>query len=173
MTTQRGFTLAELLVSLAVLGTILAGIAVLQEQGQFSYLMGAARVEAQQNARFALDLMTRELRAAQSITTATGCDGSTGTQDITFADQDGSSTRYRLNGTNLERTKASTTEVLVAGVQSLSFKCYAADGSATATAADIRSIVIAIQTRPEDDPAYTPSRQAMVAESRVRLRNML
>ena len=65
---QRGFSLAELLMVVAILGLMLAGLVFVQQQGQQSYLMGAHRVEAQQNARVALDLMVRELRSAQTIT---------------------------------------------------------------------------------------------------------
>src|SRR5207244_13348551 len=63
MTNERGFTLAELLVVVALLGLIMAGVVSLQQQGQQAYLMGAARVDAQQNARVALTLMWRALRS--------------------------------------------------------------------------------------------------------------
>ena len=65
---ERGFTLTELLVVMAVLGIVLAGVFVIQEQGTRSYLIGASRVEVQQNARTTLELMVRELRSAQSVT---------------------------------------------------------------------------------------------------------
>ena len=67
MTNERGFSLAGLLVVIAVLGFILAGITALQQQGQFAYIMGSNRVEAQQNARVAVTLMTREIREVCSI----------------------------------------------------------------------------------------------------------
>ena len=65
---QRGFTLTELLIVIAVLGVMLAGLLAVQMQGQQSYLIGSHRVEAQQNARVALELMIRELRSATSVT---------------------------------------------------------------------------------------------------------
>ncbi len=67
---QRGFSLSELLVVAAVLGLMLTGLVAVQMQGQQSYLIGAHRVEVQQNGRVALDLMIRELRSAQAITSA-------------------------------------------------------------------------------------------------------
>ena len=68
MTNERGFSLAELLVVVAVLGLILAGVMALQQQGQLAYIIGANRVEAQQNARIASTLMSRESREACAIT---------------------------------------------------------------------------------------------------------
>lgn len=64
MTDQRGFSLAELLVVVAVLALILTGVLALQQQGQIAYLMGSNRVETQQNARVAMALMSREIREA-------------------------------------------------------------------------------------------------------------
>jgi len=185
MTGQRGFTLAELLVALAMLGLVLAGVFMLQQQGQLSYMIGAAKVEAQQNARTALELMSTELRTAQSLTTTTGCDA--GSSDITFVTWDDLGTqtgcalpgcwvavRYRLNGANLERTYNGVLTVLIAGVGNLSFQCFTADNTATATAANVRNILITIQTRPEDASAsYSSTYQQMKAETRVRLRNVL
>jgi prepilin-type N-terminal cleavage/methylation domain-containing protein len=66
---QRGFTLTELLVVAAVLGMILAGVVLIQMQGQQAYLFGSHRVEVQQNNRAALELMVRDLRSAASVTT--------------------------------------------------------------------------------------------------------
>ena len=67
MTNERGFTLASLLVVISVLGLILAGATALQQQGQLAYIMGSNRVEAQQNGRIAVTLMSREIREACAI----------------------------------------------------------------------------------------------------------
>ena len=177
MRNERGFTLAELLVATAVIGLVLAGVVTVQRQGLFAYTMGAGRVEAQQNVRFALEMMTRELRMARTMTTTASCN--TGAQDITFETWDDANNawvavRYRVNGANLERTYGGVMTVLVAGVQSVSFRCYQSDGTtATATAANVRSIVVTIRTAPEDAPASSSAFQQAVAESRVRLRNLL
>jgi type IV pilus assembly protein PilW len=165
MTGQRGFTLAELLVGMAVLGLLLAGVVTLQRQGQQAYLMGAGRVEAQQTSRFAVEMMSRELRSARSMTSVGSC--SSGTSDITFRNQDNTTTRYYFEDSRIRRS--------VAGVQAVTFRCFGADGTtATSTAASVRSVQISVRTAPEDVyGTASPSFQQRVAESRVRLRNLL
>ena len=61
---QRGITIAELLVTAAVIGLIMAGLLSLLLSGQQSYLTGANRAEAQQNARLVLNQMVQEIRTA-------------------------------------------------------------------------------------------------------------
>src|SRR5437016_13935165 len=55
-------TLTELLVAIALLSTTLAATLTALEQGQRAYALGAARVEAQQNGRIALERLAREIR---------------------------------------------------------------------------------------------------------------
>ena len=45
MRDERGFTLAELLTAMAVLGLLLAGLFLTLQQGQNAYLYGAGRAE--------------------------------------------------------------------------------------------------------------------------------
>jgi type IV pilus assembly protein PilW len=59
-----GFSLPELLVSLAVIGLVMAGVFTLLQAGLGAYALGTARVEAQQSARIALERMVKELREA-------------------------------------------------------------------------------------------------------------
>ncbi len=61
---QRGFTLAELLVAIAIVGLIMTGLLTLLMTGTESYLTGANQVEAQAAIRWVLDRMARELREA-------------------------------------------------------------------------------------------------------------
>jgi prepilin-type N-terminal cleavage/methylation domain-containing protein len=176
MTNERGFSLSELLVALVLIAMIMTGLWTIQQQGQQAYLFGQSRVEAQQNARVALDRLTTELRSATSITTATSCD--TGSNDITFVDQNGTSLRYDLSGTNLRRYVSTATpdadSVVIGSVVSLTLTCYASDGTtATATAASIRSIKISITSKTDEaNASYTGGNQYAVMETRVRLRNL-
>lgn len=168
---ERGMTITELMVALAVLAIVLGGVFTLQRQGQLAYLMGSARVEVQQNARVALDLMVNELRSAQSVTTVAACD--VGCSAITFVDQNGQTVRYLKNSTSLERTYAGVMTVLIAGVQALTFKTFDVNGAATAVAANVRSVTINVQTVPENPSAnYASSHQQAILDTRVRLRNL-
>ncbi len=62
--TADGVSLAELLVSLAVLGLVLAAVFGVLHGAVTAYGSGAGRVEAQQSARVALERLTAELREA-------------------------------------------------------------------------------------------------------------
>lgn len=176
MRDQRGFSLAELLVACAIMGLILAGVVLLQWHGQQAYVAGAARVEVQQNARLALDMITTEVRLAQSVTAVgSACNNtSSGTNDITLSTWDSASSgwasvRYRLNGTLLERNDSP----LIGGVQSLTIVCYDGNDGATATAADVRSITVSLTTQDEQTATSTgPSNQHATVQSRARLRNL-
>lgn len=171
---QQGFSLAELLVAMAVIGLVMAGVFVIQRGGQQAYLLGSGRVETQQNARVALDLMTRELRSAGSITTI----GST--TDITFVDENGSTIEYAIAGSTLNRTVNGTTTPLIGGVSTLAITAYSVyDVSSgtytTTTAADqVRVVKISLVTGTEKSVAMnSPGDQRATMESTVKLRKYL
>jgi type II secretory pathway pseudopilin PulG len=70
---QRGYTVAEVLIVAAIIGFIMSGLFVMLRSGQQSYVAGSGRAEAQQNARLAIDRMIYELRTAgYDPTRATG-----------------------------------------------------------------------------------------------------
>jgi prepilin-type N-terminal cleavage/methylation domain-containing protein len=184
---QRGFTLAELLVAVAVIGLVMAGVFVVQRGGLQAYLLGSSRVETQQNARVALDLMTRELRSASSITTITGCTNSVCT-DLTFVDQNANSIQYcwssRLTAcdstgqrTYLGRNLNGTYTVLIGGAQSLAMTSYSVHDvsgaiyTKTITPAQVKVITISVTAKTEESvAAYSPGDQRATMESTVQLR---
>jgi len=59
---QRGFTMTELLVVCALMGTVMAGVLSLLVVGQQSATTTAAKQDAQQNARMGLERMIEEIR---------------------------------------------------------------------------------------------------------------
>jgi prepilin-type N-terminal cleavage/methylation domain-containing protein len=64
MDMQRGFTLTELLVAIAILGLIMLGVMTLLMAGNQSYLTGSNQAEAQASVRAALERMTSDIREA-------------------------------------------------------------------------------------------------------------
>jgi prepilin-type N-terminal cleavage/methylation domain-containing protein len=170
---QRGFTLTELLVVATVLGMILAGVVLIQMQGQQAYLFGSHRVEVQQNNRAALELITRELRSAQAITTVASA------TDLTLVDLNGATIRYQLSGATLNRITGGTTTPLIGGVQTLTMSYYSAwngatnTGTATTTPASVKLVRLQLVTGTEDYAgAGSPANQHATMESLVRLRNI-
>ena len=189
----RGFTLAELLIVCAILGFMMVALFTLQRQGQLAYLTGSARVEVQQNARLALDMMVSDIRSAlpvagttQVVTAidancATGAPpASGGGTSISFSDQNGTATTYTLVGASCN-TSASGCDLqkngatVIGGVQALQIWCYnnATPVALSATLANIREIRIQIQTKTERGAgAGTAGDQHAIVESRVRFRNI-
>jgi prepilin-type N-terminal cleavage/methylation domain-containing protein len=170
---QRGFTMTELLMVTTVLAVILGGVVLVQHQGQQAYLFGSHRIEAQQNGRAALELMTRELRSARSVTTVGG------TTDLTFVDSTGATVRYQLAATMLNRTVGGTTTPLIGGVQSLAMTCFSDwngatnSGTATTTPGAVKLVRVQLVTGTEDQVGPgSPADQRVVMESLVRLRNV-
>jgi len=150
-----------------------------QQQGQFAYITGAARVETQQNARWALDALTGELRSAQGVTAlGAGCQtgpipSGGGASTITFTDAVGTPVQYSLTGTNLNRTSGGTTTTITPGVEALRLWCLDTNGVLTATAGDVRSLHIRVQTRSEQATAGAgPQNQRAALEAHLRLRNL-
>jgi prepilin-type N-terminal cleavage/methylation domain-containing protein len=172
----RGFSLAELLVVCAIAGIFLSGVIALQLQGQRAYSIGAARVDAQQNARLALERFLEELRIATAVTSATNCsNSSTGastlsfswTNPISFATE---TLTWALSGTNLQRTDTSGTVTIIGGVTGLNIWCYQSDGvTLTSTAANVYSVIVKLTAQ---DETVASSHQTTVVQSRVRLRNL-
>jgi prepilin-type N-terminal cleavage/methylation domain-containing protein len=150
----RGFTLAELLVVMAVTGLVLAGAFALQQQGTV------------------LERMVRELRSAQSVT-ALGGPG-----DITFVHENGNTVRYQLSGNMLNRTEGGAPAALVGGVQTLTLTYFSAfdaatnTGTVTAVPGSVKVIRIQIVTGTERPAsAGLPGDQRATVESTVALRN--
>jgi prepilin-type N-terminal cleavage/methylation domain-containing protein len=182
LSNQRGFTLAELLVAVSVLGLVMAGVFVLQREGQEAYLLGSSRVETQQNARVALDLMTRELRSAGSITTIAS------SPDIRFVDQSGNTIRYCWSSSQTDcvssgqlnyigrKFNTDPTQCLTGGVQSLVLTYYD-KSSVLYTGTDqtkVWVIKISIKTKTEESAAPgSPGDQHATMESTIKLRATL
>jgi len=65
--TQKGMTLIELMVTLAVLSIIILGLVVFFSGGVRSWITGQYQLEAQRNARQAMESMVREIRHGRTV----------------------------------------------------------------------------------------------------------
>ena len=148
-------TLTELLVAIALLSTTLAATLTALEQGQRAYALGAARVEAQQNGRIALERLTREIRSAGA--------GGVGFDAISVAERErivlhvdrdgdglaaapGETITWLRAGTVLRRDAGGGAQPIVDGVRSLVLEYRDRAGRPTAIPGEVRTVVITLTT---------------------------
>jgi len=198
---ERGYSLPELTVAMAVAGILMAGLLSMLMTGQQSYLVGTDQAEAQQNLRIAIGRMAQEIRLAGEDPTKVGfnaiinqsANGLTiqndwnangliaGAPNVMLNDgvtqvQRGEQVIYSLNGTTLMRQEVgvdNAAQAVADGIQTLTFTYYKADGvTVAANVADIRQIVIDIVARPVDQPSSSAAGAVYVKMTdKVRLRN--
>jgi type II secretory pathway component PulJ len=167
---RGGVSLADLLVSLAVLGLVLTATVTLLEQGQRLHARGAARVEAQQSARVALARMATEIRQAgfgpepgvvPAISVAEP------TRIVLNSDLDGDGVlaatketiTWALVGDVLRRNAGAGAQPVINGVRELVLEYHDAHGEPTADPAAVHRVTIRITTEPHH-AAADPSRRA-------------
>ena len=192
---QRGFTLAELLVAIAVLGLIMTGLLSLMMSGNQAYVTGSNQIEAQQAARVALEQMVREIKGAgynpkgvagpPAIAAPPGFASPTATRLMINNTDDagnwGGGIVYSLNGTNLQRQELGVDpgpQTIVGGIQALTFtyldenNVVLAPPLAPPVLPNIRSVQISLTTQPENQPAiWQAGRVSVTMTDRIRLRN--
>ena len=166
---DSGFTLIELLIAMAI-GLILLG-AMYGVFTTHNKIFGTQEqiAEMQQNARTAMDMMTREIRMAGYNPTGAPFDGITysASQLQVKADLDGNGTIagqeniiYKHDSANYQITRniGSGDQPLIENVQTFTFDYLDSTGSATPTSANIRQIRITITARTaRPDPDYAPN----------------
>ena len=76
---ERGFTLTEMLVVCALIGTVMAGVLSLLMIGQQSATATANKVDAQSNARMGIGRLVEEIREAGYLPAGPSCPGAPGT----------------------------------------------------------------------------------------------
>jgi len=64
---QKGFSLIELMVAVVILGLIILALVTFFTGGTKAWVAGQSQLEAQRNARQAMDIMVREIREASDI----------------------------------------------------------------------------------------------------------
>jgi type II secretory pathway component PulJ len=152
----RRVHLGDLLVSLAVLGLLLAATLGVLEQGQAAYAGGAARVESQQTARVALARLASDLRQAgfggpgpPAVAVAER------TRVVLHMDLDrngiiagrGETVTWHLDGTILRRNAGGGAQPIVNGVVALTLEYRDARGLPTTAAPAVRAVTVRLTTR--------------------------
>lgn len=118
---EAGFTLVEVVLTLAILGVVTAAFAFFQSAGISLYTLGRQQSDLQQTVGFALEFETRELRQAASV--AVSPDGS----QVSYVDRDGQAASFYLDPPSGELRQEVTggtpaERVVAAGVRSVSFR---------------------------------------------------
>ena len=68
---KKGFSLIELMVVVVILGLMVLGLVTFFTGGARSWISGQSQLEAQRNARQAMDIMVREMREGKSVSGTT------------------------------------------------------------------------------------------------------
>ena len=119
---NKGFTLIELMVVVAILSIIILGLVSLFSGGVRSWVAGQNQLKAQREARQVMDRMVREIREASYID-----DGSSNIYTIEFYNPNrNKEIKYSYNEIDKEIKEGSTS--LIKNVSSFSFSYYDNNG---------------------------------------------
>lgn len=116
---MRGFTLVELMTVVTIFTLIFAAMFGVLTMGRKSWQIGTAQVEAQQQARIAMDAMLRELRGASSVDQST-FSGGVSDGIIRFSSR-GEMVEFALNANQIQRTAAGVTTVVANDIEAAQF----------------------------------------------------
>jgi type IV pilus assembly protein PilW len=166
---ERGFTLIEMLISMAIGMIIIIALSSTFLLQRDAYDDQEQIAEMVQNARAAMDMMTREIRMGGYDPTGAGFDGipyNAGQVQIRAdIDGDGNITGqeniiYIYDATNLQidRNIGSGDQPFAENIQAFTFSYLDSSGNTTSTTSNIRQIQITITARTaEPDKNYTPN----------------
>jgi len=120
---KKGFSLIEMMVVVVILGLIVLGLVTFFTGGAKSWVAGQNQLEAQRNARQAMDRMVREIREASNIIA-----DSTSSKKIKFNTPWSTNLEYSWLGNEWDPILRGTTP-LINNVQSLAFTYFDNSGN--------------------------------------------
>jgi len=175
-------TLADLLMSTALLGLTAGATTITLEQGHRVWAVGATAVETQQSARAALTWLAAELRAAGQGNTGDALPALSVTEPSRLVlhldrNRDGviagapESVTWRLVGDVLRREAGGGAQPVINGVRALAFTYLDADHRATSDPAAVRRISITLATRPDHTRTVATQDLGTTLTTDVALRN--
>jgi prepilin-type N-terminal cleavage/methylation domain-containing protein len=144
----RGFTLIEMVLSIAMLGVMMLALGPGLRASLDKYNLLSARRQAISDVRSGMDRMVSEIRlipaSAQVI--------SIGATSFQFQYPAGTPITYSLSGGNLMRNS----DILISNVSSLAFAYYDQSGAVTATTSAVRAVSIQLTADvPSTSTSYT------------------
>lgn len=180
---EKGFTLVELMIAMAVGGIVMAAVMTSFIAQHRSYVAQDDVIEMQQNARVAMEMLTRDIRSAGYDTNELGAGVTTaGPSNLVFTRDDGTGVLERISYSlfdafipdadndglvdDLSRTVDTgfplvpgLPQVVAENVSQLEFVYLDKDGVVTANLGDIRSIQVSImmQSAQIDTKSNPPS----------------
>ena len=177
-----GVHLVELMVAGALLGLVAAMSFSTLSQALGVYGDGLVRVEAQQNARVALERIARDVRGAGYGGDAPQFNAVAGADPATLVVQmdldgdgvvagTGETITWRLAGDILRRDAGGGGQPVVTGVRAVGFTYLDGDGATTADAAAVRAVRIALTTGGTHPWASRAAGLTATVMTEVRLRN--
>jgi len=124
---SKGFSLIEMMVVVVILGLIVLGLVTFFTGGARSWMSGQSQLEAQRNARQAMDSMVREIREGKSYSgTSTSI---TVVIPALGSDPDGYSVTYEKTENIIYRKVNLASSQLINNVKTLSFDLTSTDPS--------------------------------------------
>lgn len=166
---------------MAILGLVLSGTLTILHHGQRTYAEGLARVEAQQNARIAVDRLVREIRQAghgDSLAAFPAISVAERSRIVLHVDLDGDgvvadrreTVTWRLATSVLRRDGGGGAQPIIDGVRDFTLAYRDERGAPTAEPAAVRSVRISLTTGAAGAPGTARFLGTRVT-TEVRLRN--
>jgi len=133
---SNGFTLIEIVITIAIVGIIAGIAAMIIAQGVRAYSDERLRSDVHYQARFAMERMSREIRTIRSRADVTTMLNT----DLQFADVSGNAVRFNLVGSDIRRSGS----LLASNITSFAFSYYQDSGAAAPSAATLWTIEISL-----------------------------
>lgn len=139
---QKGFSLVELVLFIALSGIIVGVVAQIMRTHLNSYAFIASRQSALADARYALNRMTYELLRVETADIIT-----ISSSEIQFIDEGGTNTSFTLGPSGSGQGIFRGAELLLFPVNSFQIKYYDSARAETAVIADIRKMELTVTTQ--------------------------
>jgi prepilin-type N-terminal cleavage/methylation domain-containing protein len=151
---RKGFSLIEMMVALGILSLIIIGLVTFFSGGTRAWVTGQYQLEAQRNARLAMDRMVKEIREGKNIISSS--DGDTIVVSIPNFDTADPDDYYEVTYSLFVNTLQRDSNPLIDNVQSLSFTYFDNGGNLVAPEnASKVHILLEVDVDKDDSPDIT------------------